>query len=138
MKQEPITITTTIKAPLEKVWQDWNSPDAITKWAFASDDWEAPTAENDLRTGGTFKTVMRAKDKSSSFDFTGTYTAVKEYGLIEYDMDDGRHVKTEFETTPEGVLVTQTFDPENKNPLGMQRQGWQSILNNFKKYTENH
>lgn len=81
---------------------------------------------------------MSAKDKSASFDFAGTYTAVAEHELIEYDMDDGRHVKAEFEETPAGVLITQTFDPENENPEEMQRSGWQSILDNFKKYTESN
>jgi uncharacterized protein YndB with AHSA1/START domain len=134
----PITIETIIHAPIEKVWQYWNEPAHITQWAFASDDWEAPAAENDLRVGGKFKTVMAAKDKSSSFDFTGTYTAVKEHELIEYDMDgdDHRHVKNEFTIVPEGVKVTVTFDPEHENPEDMQRSGWQAILDNFKKHTE--
>lgn len=88
--------------------------------------------------GGKFKTVMAAKDKSTSFDFTGTYTAVKEDELIEYDMDDSRHVKVEFEDIPNGVKVTETFVPENENPLELQRSGWQAILDNFKKYVEGH
>ena len=32
----------------------------------ASDDWEAPEAENDLRKGGKFKTVMAAKAQAST------------------------------------------------------------------------
>ena len=136
MNQEPITIQTTVNAPMDKVWECWTSPDDIPSWAFASDDWEAPASENDLQVGGKFKTVMAAKDKSASFDFGGTYTTVQEHALIEYDIDDGRHVKTEFESTPEGVKITQTFDPENENPREMQREGWQSILDNFKKYAE--
>ncbi len=32
--------------------------------------------------------------------------------------------------------VDVTFDPENENPIEMQRGGWQAILDNFKKYTE--
>ncbi len=134
---QPITITSDINAPVEKVWEYWNKPEHITKWAFASDDWEAPFAENDIKEGGKFKTTMAAKDKSTSFDFEGVYTAVKEYELIEYDMSDGRHVKVLFEQAPNGVKVTETFDPENENPEEMQRSGWQSILNNFKKYVEN-
>lgn len=129
-------VETTIKAPLFKVWEYWNKPEHITKWAFASDDWEAPAAENDVRTGGKFKTVMAAKDKSASFDFTGTYTLVKENEIIEYDMDDGRHVKTEFKETPDGIKIIETFDPESENPLEMQKNGWQAILDNFKKYVE--
>lgn len=134
--KDAITIQVIINAPLEKVWECWNKPEYITKWAFASDDWEAPNAENDLKVGGRFKTVMSAKDKSASFDFTGTYTVLKELELIEYDMDDGRHVKVEFKTTQNGVEITETFDPENENPPEMQRSGWQAILNNFKKYVE--
>lgn len=133
----PITIQTVVKAPIEKVWECWNKPEHITGWAFASDDWEAPSSENDLRVGGKFKTRMQAKDGSSGFDFTGIYTAVRENELIEYDMDDGRHVKSEFKETPDGVQITTTFDPETENPEEMQRSGWQTILDNFKKYVEN-
>lgn len=135
--KEPITVQSVVKAPIIKVWECWNKPQHITGWAFASDDWEAPAAENDLRVGGKFKTAMAAKDKSTGFDFTGTYAAVKDNELIEYDLDDGRHVKVEFEDTPSGVKVTETFEPENENPLEMQRSGWQAILDNFKKYVEN-
>ncbi len=103
-------------------------------WAFASDDWEAPAAENDLCVGGKFKTTMAAKDKSKSFDFAGIYTTVTKYKLIEYDMTDGRHVKIVFTETPDGVKVTETFDPEQENTEELQRSGWQAILDNFKKY----
>ncbi|HEU4985192.1 MAG TPA: SRPBCC domain-containing protein, partial [Nitrososphaera sp.] len=95
-----------------------------------------PAAENDLRVGGRFKTTMAAKDKSASFDFGGVYTSVKEHELIEYDMDDGRHVKVEFADSPQGVKITETFEPENTHPENVQRSGWQAILNNFKKYAE--
>jgi len=133
----PITVQATVKAPMAKVWESWNEPEHITKWAFAQDDWDVPSAENDLRTGGKFTTVMAAKDKSAQFDFSGIYTVVKDNELIEYDMDDGRHVKASFAETPEGVQVTETFDPENENSEELQRNGWQAILDNFKKYTEN-
>jgi uncharacterized protein YndB with AHSA1/START domain len=135
-KKAPITVQAEINSPVEKAWTLWSEPEHIVKWAFASDDWEAPSAENDLRAGGTFNTRMSARDKSEGFDFTGVYTAVKEHELIEYDMDDGRHVKVEFEGRPAGVRVRQTFDPENELPLDVQREGWQAILDNFKRYAE--
>ncbi len=131
-----ITIETIINAPIEKVWEFWTQPERIMNWAFASDDWEAPAAENDLRVGGKFSTTMAAKDKSASFDFNGVYTEVKEHALIEYDMEDGRHVKIEFTKTPEGVQVIESFEAENENSEKMQRAGWQSILDNFKKLVE--
>lgn len=134
----PITVQSTINAPIEKVWEYWTKPEHIVNWAFAQDDWEAPSAENDVRVGGKFKTLMRAKDLSSSFDFTGVYTDIREHELIEYDMSDGRHVKVEFRETPEGVEVTETFDPENENTEELQRSGWQAILDNFKNYVESN
>jgi uncharacterized protein YndB with AHSA1/START domain len=136
MDKNPITVQTVVNAPISKVWEAWNRPEHITHWAFASDDWEAPAAENDLRVDGEFKTTMAAKDKSASFDFTGKYVAVVENELIEYDMPDGRHVKVEFSELPDGVRVVETFDPENENSEELQRNGWQAILENFKKYTE--
>lgn len=132
----PITVQTLVNAPLQKVWDAWTKPEHITKWCFASDDWEAPAAENDLRVDGRFSTTMAAKDKSMSFDFGGVYTTVQEHAVIEYTMDDGRTVKVTFTETPEGVQVTESFDPENENSEEMQRAGWQSIMDNFKKYTE--
>jgi uncharacterized protein YndB with AHSA1/START domain len=55
-QKEPITVEATIQAPLEKVWDYWTKPEHIVQWAFASDDWEAPAAENDVRkyTEGTY------------------------------------------------------------------------------------
>lgn len=133
---QAITIETTINAPIAKVWKMWNTPEDIMGWAFASDDWEAPFAENDLRIGGKFTTRMAAKDGSMSFDFGGIYDNVKEHELIEYTIGDGRKVSVKFESLGETTKVTETFEPENQNPREMQQAGWQSILNNFKKYTE--
>jgi uncharacterized protein YndB with AHSA1/START domain len=132
----PITIQTTINAPVEKVWNSWNSPEHITKWCFAGSDWHAPRAENDLRVGGKFLTRMEAKDGSMGFDFGGIYEAVKTNELIEYSMSDGRKVRIEFYSNGNETTVVETFDPEALNPADMQRAGWQMILDNFKKYTE--
>src|SRR3989338_5422147 len=106
-----IAVEAIIHASIENVWKFWTKPEHIVQWAFASDDWEAPSAENDVRVGGKFKTVMAAKDKSERFDFAGIYTEVKEHELIAYDMSDQRHVHIEFAQLPEGVKVTETFDP---------------------------
>lgn len=133
-----ITIEATVNAPIEKVWSRWNEPQHITKWAFASDDWHAPKAENDIRTGGKFSTTMAAKDGSFSFDFGGVYDNVVPNKLIEYTIEDGRKVKIEFSSAGNQTKVTETFEAESENPVEMQRAGWQAILDNFKKYTESN
>ena len=131
-----ITVETSIKAPIEKVWRNWTDPKHITQWCYASDDWHAPYADNDVRTGGKFKTTMAAKDGSVSFDFEGDYTNVEKYKLIEYAIGDGRKVKVAFADNGQEIKVTETFEAENVNPIEMQRGGWQAILENFRKYTE--
>lgn len=79
---------------------------------------------------------MAAKDGRMSFDFEGAYTNVQLHKLIEYKILDGRKVKIIFTTEGNETKVVETFDPENANPIEMQKGGWQAILNNFKKYTE--
>lgn len=136
MTKKAITIEATVNAPIEKVWKYWNEPDHITQWAFASDDWHAPKAENDLRVDGTFSTTMADKDGSFSFDFGGVYTKVEKHKSIEYTIADGRKVKVNFATEGNQTIIVETFEAENENPEDMQRAGWQAILNNFKAYTE--
>ena len=79
---------------------------------------------------------MAAKDGSVSFDFEGEYTNLVNHTLIEYRLADNRKVKITFQEVESGVVVTESFDAENENSEKMQRQGWQSILDNFKNYTE--
>ncbi len=133
-----ITIESTIKAPIEKVWKYWTSPEHITKWNTASDDWHTPRAENDLRVGGKFLSRMEAKDGSFGFDFEGVYDQVVIHEKIAYSMSDGRTVETTFTKDGDKTKVISTFDAENQNSLEMQRGGWQAILDNFKKYVEGH
>ena len=136
MEKNAITIEATVNAPVEKVWQYWNEPQHITQWATASDDWHAPYADNDLRKDGKFKTTMAAKDGSFSFDFEGVYTKIEPNKTIEYTMSDGRKVSISFTAKGNTTEIVETFEPESENPIDMQRDGWQAILNNFKKYTE--
>lgn len=133
-----VTIETTVNAPVDKVWEYWSKPAHITQWSYATDDWHTPRAENDLREGGSFLSRMEAKDGSMGFDFGGVYDVVRKYDYIEYTLGDGRKVKTTF--TPQGntTKIVESFETENENPVEMQRGGWQTILDNFKKYTESH
>jgi uncharacterized protein YndB with AHSA1/START domain len=131
-----ITVETTVNAPVEKVWRSWSEPQHIKNWCAASEDWHAPRAENDLRTGGTFSTRMEAKDGSFGFDFGGVYDNVKKNELIEYTMGVGRKVHVTFSPFGDQTKIVETFDAESTNSVEMQRGGWQAILNNFRKYTE--
>jgi uncharacterized protein YndB with AHSA1/START domain len=130
-----ITVETTVAAPIVEVWKAYTSPADIMQWNAASDDWHTPSATVDLREGGAFSSRMEARDGSMGFDFAGTYTKIVEHKLISYAFGD-RTAEVAFTPGPEGVLVQVSFDPEQENSPELQRQGWQSILDGFKRYVE--
>ena len=131
-----ITIQTTISADQKKVWDYYTDPKHIVNWNFASDDWCCPSAENDLRVGGRYKTRMEAKDKSFGFDFEAVYNEIVDGEKFIYTMGDERKVNVSFGNFHGKTKIIVIFDAEKENSEEMQRNGWQSILNNFKSYVE--
>ena len=131
-----ITVKATINAPVETVWNKLTNPKHILYWNNASDDWYTPRAENDLRAGGRFMSRMESRDGKHGFEFSGTYSRVVPYRLIEYTLDDERKVKLTLESNENETKVEETFEAEPLNPVELQQTGWQAILNNFKKYVE--
>lgn len=129
-------IQTEIEAPIDEVWTYWTAPEHIVHWAFATEDWHAPQAENDLSVGGRFLTRMAERNGKNAFDFSGVYTYIKPMSQIIYCLDDGRKVSTVFRPTTEGVVVEQFFEPDSEMPEALQQAGWQAILDNFKRYVE--
>ena len=130
-----IAVTVTIDKPIDLVWASYTTPEDIVQWNFASDDWHTPSARVDLRVGGSFSSRMEAKDGSAGFDFEGVYTRVLENELLEYEFGDRKAVVT-FTEQRGSTLVEVLFDAEDENSAELQREGWQAILDNFKKFTE--
>jgi uncharacterized protein YndB with AHSA1/START domain len=135
-KNVTITVETTVHTPVGEVWKHWTEPQHITKWCFASEDWHAPNAENDLRDGGRFLTRMEAKDGSFGFDLSGVYDEVRINEFISYTIEDGRKVTITFISQENDTKVIESFEAETTNSIEMQEAGWQAILDNFKKYSE--
>ena len=138
MSTSKITVQATIAQNAKKTWDYYTNPLHIVKWNFASDDWQCPRAENDLRVGGKYSARMEAKDGSFGFDFETVYSEVVDQQKFAYTMGDGRHAATEFENQGDKTKITIVFDPESQNPVEMQQNGWQAILNNFKRYAESN
>lgn len=131
-----ITVETIVNAPIENVWRAWTTPEDIKQWNTASADWHTTTASVDLRVGGTFSSRMEAKDGSMGFDFSGTYTKLVDYQLIESAFLGDRVLLVEFLNGANGVTVRETFDAESTHSVEQQREGWQAILNNFARHVE--
>lgn len=70
------------------------------------------------------------------FDFKGTFTNIKPNKIVEYSLDAERKVTIIFLETEEGVKIVEAFEAEDELSADQQRQGWQSILDNFKKHVE--
>jgi uncharacterized protein YndB with AHSA1/START domain len=131
-----ITVKTAILAPVKKVWQCWTTPADIVKWNHASDEWHCPQAENDFRQHGKFVYRMEAKDGSFGFDYWGIYDNIDIHKLIEITLGDNRKLSISFAVDGDYTIVTESFEAENINAAELQRNGWQAILDNFKKHVE--
>ena len=131
-----ISVEATIEAPMSIVWDYWTSPEHVKNWNFASNDWHCPRATTEFMVGGEFHYIMAAKDGSVEFDFWGTFTKIIDRSFIEIFLGDGREWNIQFETEDNLIKIIETFEPEEVNSLDLQKQGWQTILNNFKAYVE--
>lgn len=131
-----ITVSAKITSPVDKVWEWWTNPIHIMKWNNASPNWHTPKAVNDLNKGGLFNYRMESIDGTMGFDFSGRYELIELNSIIEYKMDDGRNATIHFIPNGNITEVIEIFEAEDVNSLELQKAGWQSILDNFKKYTE--
>lgn len=136
MENNKITIQALVKGKIDQVWEKWTLPQHIVEWNNASSDWYTPSAENDLRTGGSFNFKMAARDGSFAFDFFGKYDEIVYGKKIAYTLGDGRKVVIEFTEDEQKVKIVETFEAEGVNSMERQRAGWQAILDNFKRYAE--
>lgn len=132
-----ITVQVVVSASIDKVWTFWTNPKHIVNWNFASDDWMCPNAINNFEPNGKFSWRMEAKDGSVGFDYSGTYNNVETQKQIELTLDDNRKVFISFSFDNGMTTITEIFEPD-ENDIELQKQGWQAILNNFKKYVENN
>ncbi len=140
-----LTVSVVVNNSLEKVWESFWKSEHIVHWCFASDDWHCPKSVSpEPAVGVIFSNTFAAKDGSFSFDLTAQYTEVIPMKKLvytmgemkEYFLDAGRVVEVNFEQTPEGILITETFDAEEIHSTEQQIAGWSAILENFRKYTE--
>lgn len=132
-----ITVQTEVNQPIGQVWDLFTNPKHIVNWNFAHESWECPSASNDLQVGGQLQSRMQARDGSFGFDLIGIYDEIKEKQSLKYHLEDGRNVEVIFENlSDDKTRITENFDPENQNPVELQKDGWQAILNNFKTYSE--
>lgn len=154
-----IIIERVFKAPVEKVWQAWTTPEEVQKW-WGPEHFTAPSIKIDLRVGGKYVYAMHGpagtqwdKDMYSAgifkeivpmqklvvtdyfSDSEGNKADPTEHGLSN-DMPTEMNVTITFQATPEGgtKLTLHYQKPENEAQFeAMQKsgmqEGWQSSFN---------
>ena len=79
--KDTITVQTVVNAPMERVLDYWNRPEYIIHWPLLRMTGKRPLPVTICKSVESFKITMAAKDKSTSFDFAGVYTTVKEHEM---------------------------------------------------------
>lgn len=74
--ERELVLTRLINAPREKLYRAWTEPELIKQW-FAPKPWTTPSAEVDVRPGGSSLVVMRSPD-GKDFPNPGVYLEVVE------------------------------------------------------------
>ncbi len=132
--KELIEVETSLEGDMDRVWQSWTDPRHIVNWHFPGDSWYLSKVEQDFRENGEFLFKMERKDKSIGFDFQGRYLKIEENSLIRYLLSDGRRVDVKFTRDNQKVKIVEDFQPKSELTKEIEKDQWQSILDNFKLY----
>ena len=83
-----------------------------------------------------FHTGWKQRTGAGGFDYTGTFEDAVACKSLKSSLADGRKVEASFSGAGTETTVVVKFDPDKQVSEDMQKAGWQAILDNFKKYTE--
>lgn len=90
-----------------------------------------------MKIGGRYCARMEAKDGSFGFNFEAIYSEIIDKNQFTYEFEK-RTVTVKFNESENKTEIIIIFDPEKENSIEIQKNGWQSILDNFKKYVKSN
>lgn len=138
--QTTLQLKRTFAAPREKVFRAWTDPEELKKW-WGPEGYGTPTAEVDLRVGGTYRLGMKKLPKGDVFYLTGVYREVRPPEKLVYtwvwegEADLGETLVTvEFRdrgNATEVVLTHELFP--NAKVRDDHNKGWSSCLDRLAK-----
>ena len=83
--ERALVVSRIFAAPVALVWQAWTDPNHLMKW-WGPDHFTSPSAQMDVREGGTSLVCMRAPAEFGGQDMysTWTYTKIVPFQRIEF------------------------------------------------------
>jgi uncharacterized protein YndB with AHSA1/START domain len=127
-----VEVTTTIRAPRERVFDAWLDPDRLARFLCAGDTHVA-RIEVDARIGGTFAVVMASE--RGEFDHRGRYVEIVRPERLRFTWISAAtggaetDVTVTFDAIDEGTRVTIVHVGLADETIAKRHQGgWQSIL----------
>lgn len=127
-----VEVTTTIRAPRERVFDAWLDPDRLTRFLCAGDTHVA-AIKVDPRVGGTFVVVMASE--RGTFDHRGRYVEIVRPERLRFTWISAAtggaetDVTVTFDAVDEGTRITIVHVGLADETIAMRhRGGWQSIL----------
>jgi uncharacterized protein YndB with AHSA1/START domain len=137
MKELELTVSRTIAAPREKVFNAWLSPQMLAKFMMPPLPGSKPAkVSNDPVKGGRFSIVMVTPEKE--IPHAGTYLEIDPFGRLSftwespYSLDDSVVTIDLVELGPDMTEITVrhvTF--KNEEARQAHEQGWTAILGNL-------
>ena len=134
-----VRIERTFDAPAEDVFDAWTSPEVIERWFRPARGWKKPSAEVDLRVGGTVRVVMR--DQSGApVEASGEYTEIDRPNRLAFTwtFDDypSNQQLIEIEFTERDGATTVVFVNSNishEKRRDEQYDGWRTCIDNIER-----
>jgi uncharacterized protein YndB with AHSA1/START domain len=129
-----VRIERTFDAPAEDVFDAWTSPEVIERWFIPGRDWQTPSAEVDLRVGGTVRVVMR-DPSGAPVEAGGEYTEIDRPHRLAFtwtfDDDPSNEQMIELDFTERDGVTTVLFVNSNiseERRRDQQYEGWSTCL----------
>jgi uncharacterized protein YndB with AHSA1/START domain len=118
------TVTRTLAAPREKVWQVLTQPRHFEGWLPA----EPGTAELDVRTGGSWRATVVSPD-GQKMDLTGRYDEVSEPGRLVMTVPGDVVTAISLKTAGAGgTQITYGFDVDDESMHAVIEQSVDDVL----------
>jgi uncharacterized protein YndB with AHSA1/START domain len=138
-----ITIVREIKAPIERVFDAFITPEDLVKWHHAGGGWSTPYAEVNPEVGGLIKIAYANEKGIVEFDLLAVIEEVTRPTRIAYHLqleqfvkDDNRLITIDLQDLNNATQVTVEIDLENINSAELQRQGWTEHIDNLQRLLE--